>query len=61
MADQEEAKKGASPTRGRNSCTFPVRFPSMICQWNKSWDRDSHRQRPCSPRHCPWIWRTRAF
>lgn len=25
-----------SPTMGRNSLMFPVRFPSMICQWNMS-------------------------
>lgn len=23
---------------------FPVRFPSMICQWNMSWGRDSESQ-----------------
>lgn len=25
---------------GRNSRMFPVRFPSMICQWNMSWGSD---------------------
>ena len=39
---------------------FPVRFPSMICQWNMSWGRDSDSHRPCRPHHSAWIWRTQA-
>jgi hypothetical protein len=36
-SDQEGTKEvGLSPTMGRNSLMFPVRFPSMICQWNMS-------------------------
>lgn len=28
---------------------FPVRFPSMICQWNMSWDRDYYSQDAQAP------------
>lgn len=44
--EKEQRKRPLSPTRGRNSRMFPVRFPSMICQWNRSWIENTSR-RPC--------------
>lgn len=32
---------------------FPVRFPSMICQWNMSWDRDYCSQDAQAPPFLP--------
>lgn len=46
---RKEQGEGLSPTMGRNSRMFPVRFPSMICQWNMSWRRLLQSELPQAP------------
>lgn len=49
---EQQARRKPSPIMGRNSLMFPVRFPSMICQWNTSWGRECQNPQ-CPPQFFP--------
>lgn len=53
MAGQEEAEKGALTNNGQKELSHvPVRFPSMICQWNKS-RAEMPQSETLQPTPCP--------